>query len=259
MNSNDIDSVVEYLRCSSCKRYLMWPPIMQKPQGENLCGRCAETASDEVLIRQMTLEQVLQKMSFPCKNKQIHGCKRRLRFGHTSQHEVKCVYNTTLCPATDCAASGSLINLPEHLSQKHAGIMKEDFKFDIEIARDYKEIIAATIKGVTYIMRYEYNAKERILIFDIKGVCLRETTYKLYLRNTALPECCVSLPTGSIPSYFLNCPMVSINMNKYLTALEIPQVVTFIFAIKTSKDDKQTQTDEIMPVITKRQLHLVVH
>ncbi|KAF2899989.1 hypothetical protein ILUMI_06197 [Ignelater luminosus] len=256
MNVEEIDSVIEHLRCATCKRYLMWPPIMQKPHGDNICGRCALKDTNEVFIRQMTLEEILRKLSFPCKN-ESHGCKRRLHFGKVDRHEMRCVYNSTVCPAMDCAVSDLLINLPQHLSE-HAEIMKAQLKIDIEIARDYKEMIGATINGVTYMMQYEYNAAEKMLCFDIRGLCYKKAKYYLSLRNTAFPNSCVSIRGGTVPPYFQIRPRVNLCITKYLPALEDSNVVTFAFVIKSRQVNKHTQTDPLIPppLIVRRRLRV---
>ncbi|KAJ8961660.1 hypothetical protein NQ318_021258 [Aromia moschata] len=95
--------VLENLKCAVCDGYLSTQPLMIKPEGEQVCGKCFRIISSEEkekCLREVGLETLAQLFLFPCRyNRQ--GCNYTFAWGNDTNHEEVCLYRyKTSLPST---------------------------------------------------------------------------------------------------------------------------------------------------------------
>lgn len=122
-------TILEQLKCTTCKNYISVGPVTRTSDGHN-CGRCPVAANDKNAL----FEVLAKNCKFPCRY-DINGCKVKLPFGEdVINHERECEYRLILCPVVDgCEWSGLLAKSFEHCWEKHKKNVAHFSKFEVLI------------------------------------------------------------------------------------------------------------------------------
>lgn len=132
-------NMLKELECPVCQEY-MYPPIFICSLGHSICNKCKHqlskcpTCSSEYgNTRNLTLENMLELIHFPCQN-EVQGCTFLGDLHSSQEHNKNCKYNITKCPLpSDCKWSGNISLISTHLRNKHNNTF---IKLDHEIKRD---------------------------------------------------------------------------------------------------------------------------
>lgn len=108
--------ITEHLRCSYCKLYLSYPPVLMTTQDEVKfkCARC--NIKTRFGFRDAMYENLARHMKFPCIFK---DCKEILCWDDVREHESVCNYRSIYCLASDCQETILEADFAAHFKEKH--------------------------------------------------------------------------------------------------------------------------------------------
>ena len=121
----DLASLFE---CPICFDHVL-PPILQCEMGHIICNncrskltRCPKCRGPLGDIRNLAMDSVADKVSFPCTN---NGCTSSFRHTEKTNHEKICNFRPYPCPAprSICKWQGSLTFVMPHLIMHHQNIV----------------------------------------------------------------------------------------------------------------------------------------
>lgn len=120
-------AILKELECPVCIDY-MHPPIRQCILGHTFCDKCYERVNKcptcrnpKGTARSYALENLHQKLSFPCRN-QVVGCNVTTNGKLIKKHEEICPYAPLDCPLKvidNCEWRGHLTDVIRHCKDKH--------------------------------------------------------------------------------------------------------------------------------------------
>lgn len=129
----DNSDFASLLQCPVCYE-LLGPPVWQCREGHPLCNSCRQQivsgrcptcrTTDNVLIRCLALEQLLQTMRVRCK----HGCGSMIDFERKHEHEQFCERRPARCFDNSCAWTGSCDQWVAHLTTTPHKILFQDHR-----------------------------------------------------------------------------------------------------------------------------------
>ncbi|XP_027075917.1 E3 ubiquitin-protein ligase SINAT2 [Coffea arabica] len=132
------DSAVhDLLECPVCMN-LMYPPILQCPNGHTLCSnckckvRCCPVCRRELgNIRCLALEKIAESLELPCRY-QIFGCQDIFPYHSRLRHEQLCQFRLYNCPyaGAECSVTGDIEYLVAHLKNDHNVDMHDGCTFN---------------------------------------------------------------------------------------------------------------------------------
>ncbi|KAK8651277.1 hypothetical protein V6N13_140885 [Hibiscus sabdariffa] len=121
------NGVYEHLECPSCKN-MMYPPILQCPNGHTLClnckirvhNCCPSCRYDLGNIRRLAFEKFAESLELPCKYQSL-GCHDIFPYYSKLKHEQHCRFRPYNCPysGSDCSVTGDIPTLIAHLKDDH--------------------------------------------------------------------------------------------------------------------------------------------
>lgn len=118
--------ILETLKCSMCDNYLSCAPIMAKPNGDSICGRCKIPDEEKHLaVRMNAYERLASDKYFPCRYRK-DGCTATLKMADIKQHEAYCEFHELECPllpSGTCPWMGPQNKLLEHYEGKHSQLV----------------------------------------------------------------------------------------------------------------------------------------
>lgn len=119
--------ILAELECPVCTDY-MHPPIRQCLIGHSFCDKCYQRLdkcptcrNPKGTARSYALENLHQKLSFPCKN-QVNGCPITMLGTNIRKHEESCPFAPLICPLNvinDCLWRGDLNDVIQHCLKRH--------------------------------------------------------------------------------------------------------------------------------------------
>ncbi|PSN54349.1 hypothetical protein C0J52_16043 [Blattella germanica] len=121
------------LECPVCLEYML-PPIFFCENGHNICSacrtklvKCPSCRRAFVKIRNLALENIIQKMEYPCTNRTF-GCQQHFPADQIKKHQEVCPYIRYQCPLNtkeECTWVGSAKHLKTHLLKHHSQDSRE--------------------------------------------------------------------------------------------------------------------------------------
>ncbi|GAB2218338.1 hypothetical protein Drorol1_Dr00001558 [Drosera rotundifolia] len=131
-------NVGDLLECPQCSN-MMFPPILQCPNGHTLCSECKARiqnacpicGSELGNIRCLALEKVAELLELPCRY-QGTGCPDLCSYFSKLKHEKSCRFRPFSCPyvASECSATGDIPFLVKHLKEVHRVDMHDGCSFN---------------------------------------------------------------------------------------------------------------------------------
>lgn len=230
-------SAVEEFRCFRCKNYLSISPIVILPDGNSLCGVCSLSV-EETTYRQLTFENFLKTLSYPCKFRKF-GCKERLQFGKTQDHDAKCVYRPMICPVSlSCNWEGSIEKMIYHLNSSHSNLIAThvEFKLAIYDNKDQEGLLLICINEVYGILKYSYSVTggnlqyilqhfntnvEKMLVKILLSNDL-DSDYKIQLKGDASSP----FDCGFYTNFSESPSLKTLSLNNLLPVLNNPSCIT---------------------------------
>ncbi|KAI3772475.1 hypothetical protein L6452_03661 [Arctium lappa] len=117
----------ELLECPVCAT-LMYPPILQCPNGHTLCSNCKTRVQsccpicgfEMGSIRCLALEKVAELLELPCRYRSL-GCHDNFPYYSKLKHEKNCRFRPYKCPyaGSACSVTGKIPELVAHLKDEH--------------------------------------------------------------------------------------------------------------------------------------------
>ncbi|GAA0173051.1 ubiquitin-protein ligase [Lithospermum erythrorhizon] len=145
-------AVHELLECPVCMN-MMYPPILQCPNGHTVCSKCKSKVRFCPIcrhelgnIRCLALEKVAESLELPCVY-QILGCQEIFPYHNRLRHEQNCKFHPFTCPyaGADCPVTGQIKYLVEHLKNDHNVDMQNGCTFNHRYVKsDPQEVENAT-------------------------------------------------------------------------------------------------------------------
>lgn len=233
------DNILENLRCYVCSGYLSSSPIRVLPNGSCICGRCLPVDKSTATCRIFALEAILNNVVFPCPNR-VSGCKALIHFNRTIEHESKCIYYTSRCPINDghCAWEGSGAEISEHFLKHHNYLLQSSAEFTITSNEDSNGIFL-THPDNLYIVKYDYDAKQKMLWYDVrycKQECFHDLNYTIQILNSNHPDCTMYLKGTKCylynSTFFAKDSSIQLNINQFYQYLDEPRSITIAIHFK---------------------------
>ncbi|GLV33963.1 sina homologue [Carabus blaptoides fortunei] len=158
----EIDTkVLENLKCSVCECYLSVSPIMQKANGDSVCGRCVIADNiDHSTLRMKAYELLASTHMFPCRyNKD--GCRTKLHWEDVRVHEEDCSYRPYECfmlPPAGCTWTGCRNQLIQHFTKDHANnFIKMSQETEIDVSEDFETNMLTTVFNLLFLVQIKYS------------------------------------------------------------------------------------------------------
>lgn len=230
------EDICESLICSKCGAYLSCGPVHLLEGDKYICGRCPV----ETELPQILYDQVMEKISFPCRYKN-KGCVEYFLFNKTTEHEKVCVSRTFPCPAGSNRICKELICLKEakeHFKVNHSSHVLEKNEFIIDREVTQRKNLLLFINDDLIIIQYCYKVYTKTLYIELSCFTNKPNTvlsYNLKFVNPNFRDCSTTCAKKSFAVYKLIIDTVFedvINMEPYLSILGNPR--TFIVEILTS-------------------------
>ncbi|KAK9873582.1 hypothetical protein WA026_023138 [Henosepilachna vigintioctopunctata] len=129
-----MDNLLIELECPICTDYLT-VPIRQCSTGHSICEkcikkleRCALCQADFTESRNLTLEGLALKMTYPCVNKNA-GCTDLLAYADRDKHELRCQFKgfQTVCAMKGCSFIGNEASMKAHWAAKKTSKIYSSF------------------------------------------------------------------------------------------------------------------------------------
>ncbi|XP_071441923.1 E3 ubiquitin-protein ligase sina-like [Hetaerina americana] len=121
-------SLISLLECPVCLEYV-FPPINQCKRGHLVCANCKPQLNTCPTCRSrfnetrnLAMEQVAEKLYFPCRN-HASGCKGMYLLQNKREHEANCHYRTYKCIVSHCLWKGFQPDILGHMVEVHKKIV----------------------------------------------------------------------------------------------------------------------------------------
>ncbi|XP_046382465.1 E3 ubiquitin-protein ligase sina-like [Ischnura elegans] len=121
-------SLISLLECPVCLEYV-FPPINQCKRGHLVCSTCKPQLNNCPTCRSrfnetrnLAMEQVAEKLYFPCRN-HASGCKGMYLLQNKREHEANCHYRTYKCIVSHCLWKGFQPDILGHMIEVHKKIV----------------------------------------------------------------------------------------------------------------------------------------
>jgi len=124
MNNILSNDLLNELECPVCLDYMV-PPIKMCQTGHSICQTCRSKLLSCPLcqkvfleVRNISLENVIHKIHFPCVNKSL-GCNAKSPIKQRDAHKGNCPFREYDCSVENCPWSGKLEDIINHWNSKH--------------------------------------------------------------------------------------------------------------------------------------------
>nr|XP_015837876.1 PREDICTED: uncharacterized protein LOC103313760 [Tribolium castaneum] len=154
---------INQIRCTSCKNYLSYFPVMLT-QEETLCGRCP--AKDNS-IRNFSFEALAQFLPFPCRY-QPQGCCDEFLPGEIPGHEENCKFRVIPCPLDEsvaCEWQGPRTELLQHCLDEHSDLVLENGEFELDLTCSENFVNILGHENVLLIFKRNFHSERKLLKF----------------------------------------------------------------------------------------------
>lgn len=212
------NTVLEQLKCFTCKNYISVGPVKQTSDGYN-CGRCSTNGNDVTTLCEMFAKNGL----FPCRF-DVNGCTEKVAFGEKMvNHEKECEYRLTSCPIDSCEWNGVATTTFEHCLNDHKECIvleNNDFELNVNLRESVNKKSIMKRQNGEVLLLYLLYSEEMGLSINVKFFILknkkRTLRYNLViessdkvnsmkLENRQLTPYCAKLSLEMIPLNILCC------------------------------------------------------
>lgn len=160
--------IIEKLKCSECKNYLRYLPIMTNKTGESICGKCYENFKQKYTIKNKICEEIVKTLNFPCFNEK-NGCKINLLISDLKNHEKNCEYSSKNCPFTGiCNWSGPSDKILTHCVKKHReSVVNHPYADKLDVVIDVDKTLIISLYDNIFILKFAHNISYDKLLHSI--------------------------------------------------------------------------------------------
>lgn len=168
-------NLLKNFTCVQCHGYLNCSPIFLQPNGDNICGHCAERHSEKNEgIRNTAYEKIAASvLVLPCRYA-IKGCKYKLEFNKINIHETGCLFREYKCPVQrlqNCSWFGSNSELEQHLKEHHPeSFLANPGKITMQLNKPVDQLYSLTLLDFLFIVQVKYDYTLQKILYCVRFV-----------------------------------------------------------------------------------------